>query len=261
MLHLHKAGIVLTLLLAAGAADRAQAQTFTTAPNPAQAGYLEQGYYYSDGEHDPTENNYLVGQVAASVGGPVFLNQPQHDFFTFDLSGLNLTGLQVTSATLVLQQFGSQSDSGQSSLDLALSGVSTDATTLNSFNGGLAVYNDLADGPSYGTFAVPVTAGPTDTFSATLDTAALQAIQNSAGSSFSIGGSLLNLPATGNEFLFGGSNVSSGSGYSPAQTLILTTAPAAVPEASTTISLGLLLALGAGGMAVGVRRRKAQSAE
>ncbi len=40
--------------------------------------------------------------------------------------------------------------------------------------------------------------------------------------------------------------------------LTLTAIPAAVPEASTTVSLGLLLALGLGGLAV-ARRRKAQA--
>jgi len=54
---------------------------------------------------------------------------------------------------------------------------------------------------------------------------------------------------------FAGSGGGSAGNY---PSLTLTAIPAAVPEASTTVSLGLLLALGLGGLAV-ARRRKAQA--
>ncbi len=100
---------------------------------------------------------------------------------------------------------------------------------------------------------VPVSGVSTPlTFS--LGGAALADIGKSAGGDFSVGGALAltggaALPAGSNEFLFSGSNTL----RNGQPTLTLVTAP--VPEASTTISLGLLLALGVGGLAVTRRRR------
>ena len=248
----HKAGLTLALLTAFGC-SRSQAQTFTAAPNPAQSGYVDQGFYRSDGEHDPKNNNYAVGQVAFGPGKPLFPNNPVHNFFTFDLSGLNLTGLQVTSASLVLQRFSSESDSGMTNFQYALSGVTTGAAALNAINGGVAVYTDLGDGPSYGTFSVPVAALSTDMLTASLNATAIGAIQSGAGGFFSIGGSLLGLPDAGTELLFGGSNGTNTDGHGPPQELIITTA--AVPEASAAVSLAMLLGLGMGAAVVSTRRR------
>ena len=253
---LNKAGFALALLTAFGLSLPAHAQTFTTPSNSAQAGYLDEGYYYSDGRHDPQNNNYATGQLYVVVNGQTIGTLPTHSFFSFDLSSLDLTGKIVTGATLSVTRYGTISDSNQTNINFALSGVSTDAITLNADQPpgvvSTAIYNDLADGPSYGTFAAPVAALPTDTLTCTLNAAALQDITAHAGSFFSIGGSLLNPNPGTSELLFAGS--SDNKGVSTAQTLIITTA--AVPEASTTVSLGLMLALGMGGLVFAAKRKK-----
>ena len=136
--------------------------------------------------------------------------------------------------------------------------VSTSPAALNAAQpvGNLAIYNDLASGNSYGAYMVPVSGVSTPlTFS--LGGAALADIGKSAGGDFSVGGALAltsgaALPANSNEFLFAGSeNQNQAAQVRP--TLTLVTAP--VPEASTTVSLGLLLVLGVGGLAVTRRRR------
>lgn len=251
---LHKAGLALALLTALGLGGRAQAQTFQIAanPNPSLAANPAQGFYYADGSNQPLNPSYFVGQVA--INGTTSPLNPTHDYFTFDLSSLNLTGKTITSATLNVPSYFGTSDSGQTMFRFTLYDVSTSPTALNATqpSGNLAIYNDLGSGNSYGAFTVPVSASGVLNFS--LNGAALTDIRNSAGGDFSTGGvlSLTNgaaLPANSTEFLFSGSDTQS----QGRPTLTLVTAP--IPEASTTVSLALLLALGAGGLAVARRKR------
>ena len=256
MLLLHKAGLTLALLTATALGGRAQAQTFQIAANP-NAGLTinpAQGYYYADGSNQPTNASYFVGQVA--INGKTPSNDPTHNYFTFDLSSLNLAGKTITSATLNVPSYFGTSDSSQTAFQYTVYDVSTSAATLNAAQpaGNLAIYNDLGTGNSYGGFTVPVSATGVLAFS--LSGAALADIKNSAGGYFSTGGvlSLTNgaaLPANSNEFLFAGSDTK----RQGSPTLTLVTAPAPVPEASTTLSLALLLALGAGGLAITRRKR------
>ena len=149
------------------------------------------------------------------------------------------------------------SASGQTAFQCTVYDVSTSPTALNAAQpvGSPGIYNDLASGNSYGAFIVPVSAGGILNFS--LSGAALADITHSVGGDFSISGVLsltsgAALPANSNEFLFAGSeNQNQATQVRP--TLTLVTAP--VPEASTTVSLGLLLILGVGGLAVTRRRR------
>ena len=247
---LHKAGLVLALLTALGLGGRAQAQTFQIAanPNPSLAANPAQGFYYADGSNQPLNPSYIVGQIGTSS-----LN-PFHDYFTFDLSALNLAGRTITSATLNVPSYFGTSASGQTSFRYTVFDVSTSPTALNATqpSGNLGIYNDLGSGNSYGAFTVPVNASGVLNFA--LSGAALNDIRNSAGGDFSTGGVLsltsgAALPANSTEFLFSGSDTQN----QGRPTLTLVTAP--VPEASTTVSLGLLLALGVGGLAVARRRR------
>ena len=254
---LHKAGLTLALLTALGLGGRAQAQTFNIAanPNPSLAANPAQGYYYADGSNQPTNASYFAGQVA--INGATPSNDPTHDYFTFDLSALNLTGRTITSATLNVPSYFGTSASGQTSFRYTVYDVSTSPTALNATQpvGNLGIYNDLGSGNSYGAFTVPVSASGVLNFS--LSGVALNDIRNSAGGDFSTGGVLsltsgAALPAGSNEFLFAGSENQNQAGQAR-PTLTLVTAP--VPEASTTVSLGLLLVLGVGGLAVARRRR------
>ena len=109
------------------------------------------------------------------------------DFFTFALTGL--AGETVTSATLSLGQFDSQSDSGRATEQYALYGVSIAPTTLDDTNGTSAeIYNAPAAGTSYGSFSVPVSGFGTDSFA--LNAAGIAAAIAGGAASFSIGGSL-----------------------------------------------------------------------
>ena len=251
---LHKAGLALALLTALGLGGRAQAQTFNIAanPNPSLAANPAQGYFYADGSNQPINPSYFIGQVA--INGTIPSNDPTHNYFTFDLSSLNLAGKTIMSATLNVPSYIGHSDSHQTSFQYTVYDVSTSPTALNAAQpaGNLGIYNDLGSGNSYGAFTVPVSASGVLNFS--LSGAALNDIRNSAGGDFSTGGVLsltsgAALPAGSSEYLFAGSDTQN----QGRPTLTLVTAP--VPEVSTTVSLGLLLALGGGGLAVARRRR------
>ena len=254
---LHKAGLALALLTATALGGRAQAQIFQIAANP-NAGLGSnpaQGYYYADGSNQPTNASYAVGQVA--IAGKTPSIDPIHDYFTFDLSSLNLAGKTITSAELIVPSYLGFSDSGQTAFRYTVYDVSTSPTALNAAqpSGNLGIYNDLASGNSYGAFNVPLNTVGQLTFS--LGGTAFTDIKNSAGGYFSTGGVLsltsgAALTANSNEFLFAGSE-------NPTQgrpTLAIRTTPTPVPEASTTLSLALLLALGAGGLATARRKRR-----
>ena len=246
------ASLTLALLTALALGGRAQAQTFQIAANPnaSLATNSAQGFYYADGSNEPLNPSYFVGQIGISS-----LN-PTHDYFTFDLSALNLAGKTITSATLNVPAYFGASDSIQTAFRYTLYDVSTSAATLNATqpSGSLAIYNDLGSGNSYGAFNVPVTAHGVLAFS--LSGTALTDIAKDAGGYFSTGGVLsltsgATLPVGSTEFLFSGSDTQT----QGRPTLTLVTAPTPVPEASTTLSLGLMLALGAGGLAVARRKR------
>ena len=98
--------------------------------------------------HTPDNDNYVVGDG---------LDNNFHNFAVFDLSSISLL---IQSATLMLFNGGTplNSENGYISPDpfetYAVSNVATDIGVLISGDGGLAAYDDLADGTLYGSVAV-----------------------------------------------------------------------------------------------------------
>lgn len=150
-------------------------------------------------------------------------------------------GLPVTTAQLRLAS-GSVVPSPNT---LSVYQVTTAGSVLLAAGGGVAVYNDLADGPLYGS----ATATSFSIITVTLTSDAIAAINAAQGGSFAVGLIPVSAPSS---YVFGGS-----SGLDMPRELVLTRAapPAPVPTLSewAMILLGVLIA---GGAAMTIQRRK-----
>lgn len=146
-----------------------------------------QGWWSATYPNGPGNTNYFAGSLTTG-STTAYLR----DFFSFAVTGL--AGETVTGATLSVSQFDSQSDSGRTSEQYTLYGVSLPATMLDDTDGTSAeIYDALAAGAPYGGFSVPVTGFGFGSDSFALNAAGIAAlnvaIAGGAGS-FSIGGSL-----------------------------------------------------------------------
>ena len=211
-------------------------------------------WYNDTGSNNQGVGNYIAGFRPASGPNPA---TTYHDYFTFDLSGIS--GSNVAGATLDLYQptldpnDPLHTGNGLSGpLTFSLGAVST-APTLVDTSFGVPIFDDLAGGAVYGSYAL-TPAGDGTTLHLSLNAAAVAAINSHAGGLFTLGGYV---PANdGYTFAFtSNGTLPGGSAKSPTPTLTLT--PGAVPEASTTASFGLLLALGMGGLVLAAGRRRA----
>jgi PEP-CTERM motif len=209
----------LIALVLCSARGEASTITFSTSDSQFDAGVDNQGWWSPTANNFTANDNYIVGEHAFDL---------IRNFFTFDLSTLNLSGQTLTSATLEVVTY---SYLGDPSETIEFFDVSTPAATLNNNTGtSAAIVADLGSGSSYGSFLVPAyefSVFATLTFS--LNASALADIAAGAGGFFSIGGSLQSIsPGGGNEFLF------ANSGGAGIQRLILET----VPEPTSILLLG-----------------------
>ena len=233
-MYVARSGFLLFLLLAAfrGHAAWAQTVTFDTSSSPFVSGHSNQGNYSDNASNPrpPTNDNYLVG---------AFNGDQYRDFFSFDLSTLNLTGKQVTSASLTLTQFTFESSTGRTSQQLSLYDVSTSASALKTTNGqNAATFTDLGSGNSYGTFTITAPSSSTDTVQVSLNSIALSDITQARGGFFSIGGALPT--AASDAAVLNDEALFFQSGSPNVARLTLTLAPAPEPSSLLSLSLGAL---------------------
>ena len=225
---------ILASIVAVFIAVSASASTFTfnTSDSQFDPGVDNQGWWPGTSAQAAIDanDNYFTGQSLVEL----------RSFFTFDLSGLDLDGKTPTSATLELRRGFQTAD-----VTLGFFQVSTNAATLNNnvgYNG--AIFADLGDGPSYGTFSVP-NGNMEDVVSFALNAQALLDIENASGGFFSIGGDLQG-DSPGFIYIFGQTEVGD-----TVQRLVLTVNDIAEP--------GTIGILAAGFVGLGwVQRRKAR---
>ncbi len=192
--------------------------TFSTSESQFDPGIDNQGWWSDTWRNDNINDNYFTGYISNGANSHMTRN-----FFTFDLSSLDLTGQEVTSATLRLTRATGVSPDSEETVEFF--DVSTPADVLNNNVGpDPAIYADLGSGVSYGSFTVAVAGSSSEVVSFDLNAGALADITDSVGQFFSIGGALTSIGQdTVHEGLFGFSNELGG------QELVITTEPANDP--------------------------------
>lgn len=220
--------------------------TFNTSDSQFDAGIDNQGWWSATEPNTDSNDTYYTGWS-------IFTGEIR-DFFTFDLSTLDLTGQTVTGATLEVVRGNYRGTAP--AYDVEFFDVSTAADTLNNNVGtSTTIFDDLGSGTSYGLFSVAdYTTSDTLTLTFVLNAAALTDITAAAGKGFfSIGGRLYPLglvDLNGQEAIFQGT---SSFGI---QRLILQTSPAdtTVPEPASM----LLVTAGLAGFAARRHFRRAR---
>jgi len=99
----------------------------------------DQGWYFQNGAHNPSNQNYIVGQCMVSC----FSRGEYRNWFVFDIA--NLTS-PVTFLSLRLFSFDVTLTSG----NYYLNDVTTPLGSLTGGTGGVAAFNDLGTGTNYG---------------------------------------------------------------------------------------------------------------
>lgn len=222
---------------------RSEASTFDLTNGGSGTG-VGQGWYDQDGTHSSNNNNYFAGNILINHF-PVIPANDFRDFFSFDLSGINLQGQQIVSAQLQVTEADTSS-----TIQFGLFDVSTNALTLNATQSGRTdIYADLGSGKQYGLFTITQVHNSTGVDHFDLNAAAIADMTASAGNGFfSVGGAVQTIGT--NQYVYGFSS------HTP-QHLVITTAPiSTVPEGSSLTMLAL------GGFPLGVlalRRRLKQA--
>lgn len=204
----------------------------------------DRGYYYDYDFSEPTNKNYLTGQIGDGTTAIGF-----HSFFSFDALGA-LDG-PIVSATLSLYNPDGGYSSNQSSESLTIDGFSGDVATLNGGGTVSGEYDALASGTVFGTQSVS-SADDNKFLDITLNSDAIAFLNANSSSAFAFGGYLAGIPANDADtrFVFGGSAFVVSNDSNTVLTLV-TNPVSAVPEPR----VALLLIAGMLGLIAANRRR------
>jgi hypothetical protein len=155
---------------------------------------IDSGTYQSTGLHDSGIENYLTGTL---------MNE-HHSFFVFDLTGVTA---EITAATLNLFNPGVAPCclgyvSPDSTETFALMDVSTPVSTLVTGGSGVATFDDLGTGTTFGSYVASAADNGT-TISIALNAAGIAALNAALGSTIAFGGVLTTLSPPTNQYVFG----------------------------------------------------------
>lgn len=219
---------VITALAAVFALSTAASATVLDATE--RGTYRDSGVFGSGGS-GTSVGNYITGGLS---NGAEF-----RSFFNFDLSAV--TG-QVTEAVLTISLDRTRAFSPDPIETLGIFDVTSDIPTLLDGSGGVAAFDDLGSGISYGGASV-LTDSTSGTLSIALNALALLDLNAAIGGDFALGGAVTSLSG-GTELLFGFSNL----GRRQPTRLTLTTGPAfqnqipiAEPASAALMGFGLLV--------------------
>jgi hypothetical protein len=181
------------------------------------------GWIRSDGQHQASNQNYIVGECS-SCGGAFFFN----DYFTFDLSNVSDPIVSAVLSAGNGNGYAAGALSTYSLFDVNAPVSSLDVERAIGDPTGLALFSDLQSGILFGSRSI-TSVTQNSQVDTTLNGSALTALNGARGSIWAIGGTL----RPGTEIPGGG----------------------AVPEPSTWAMM--LLGFGAMGLALRRRRRAA----
>ena len=199
-----------------------------------QAGVIntsDRGWYNENGIHNPSNDNYIAGINETSLNF--------HNFFTFDLSSVSGP---VTSASFTVYTHDITGAGTYTLYDFT-----SNISNLTSGTGGVAAFNDLGTGTSYGSIALTTSDGYS-LKTITLNAAGLAALNANIGGTFVFGGEF---GSTDGLYSFGFSGSENPGDGNTSLEYQSGSSPSAVPEPASMITL----AAGAIGM-LGFRMRK-----
>lgn len=175
---------------------------------------VSRGWYRSDGLHGST-GNYGAGRLVLDE------TRDHNNYFVFDLSSVSGT---VTAATLhLLMQPTASYTSPDPAETYAVYDVGTSIATLVAGTGGVAAYNDLGSGGSFG--SAVITAADAGTFvNISLNALGIAYVNAMLGGQIAFGGAVTTLSGDFNQIVLGGAGITQGNVMSHTQ-LILTTIP------------------------------------
>ena len=161
-------------------------------------GATDGGWYRSDGLHNASSENYLVGESGLEY----------RNWFVFDLRSVTLqAGEFITGATLSLQNGLYGGDASEqwtvvsvgSNVSDVIAGQSAGSTA------GTNIFNDLQDGSFYGSTTINFDTSSTAIIDVSFTGVnAISDITSSLGGLFAIGGYVSSLDSSSDEFLFSG---------------------------------------------------------
>lgn len=138
--------------------------------------FFDRGWYRDDTFHLTTNDNYIAGICCG--------NRLHRDFFVFDLPGETILSAELN-VSMPINGYFSPFDAET----FSLRDITTDLTALVNGTGGLAAFNDLADGVVYGSTIISAASQGT-VVNIPLNAAALLVMNSLGGGLFGIGGSI-----------------------------------------------------------------------